>query len=172
MSYLREVGQSRPYYNKDKGKMARSRSRTSHRLMKWLKVGLLRRKISPFGGAQRRPRMRACGGRHITTHSFVVQTYSGSCVNLYWSRPLNQIEAQLYATLWTFFPLFIAEVHYLILRLSSISLSFDGNFSTLRTKAVVSSYTIVKYPLCSHAFKTGSILSLSLYIIGGKASHV
>ena len=105
-------------------------------------------------------------------YSFAVQTNSGSRVDLYWSRPLNQIEAQLYATLWTFFPLFIAEVHYLILRLSSISLSFDGNFSTLRTKAVVSSYTIVKYPLCSHAFKTGSILSLSLYIIGGKASHV
>ena len=41
MSYLREVGQSRPQYNKDKGKMARSRSRTSRRLAKWLLRGLL-----------------------------------------------------------------------------------------------------------------------------------
>ena len=73
MSYLREVGQSRPYYNKDKGKMVRSRSRASRCLAKRLKTGLLRRKVSPFGGeyggAQRRPRMRACGGRHITTRS-------------------------------------------------------------------------------------------------------
>ena len=29
---------------------------------------------------------------------------------------------------------------YLILRLSSISFSFDGNFSTLRIKAIFSSY--------------------------------
>ena len=50
MSYLREAGQSRPYYNKDKGKMVRSRSRTSRRLTKWLKTGLLRRKVSPFSG--------------------------------------------------------------------------------------------------------------------------
>jgi len=50
VSYLREVGQSRPYYNKDKGKMARSRSRTSRRLAKRLKTGLLRRKVSLFGG--------------------------------------------------------------------------------------------------------------------------
>ena len=63
-------------------------------------------------------------------------------------------------------------VLYLTLRLSSISFAFDGNFSTLRTKAVLSSYIKVKYPLCSHSFNTGSILSLSVYIIGGKLSHV
>ena len=51
MSYLREVGQSHPYYNKDKGKMARSRARTSHWLTKRLKAGLLRRKVSPFSGS-------------------------------------------------------------------------------------------------------------------------
>ena len=50
MSYLREVGQSRPYYNKDKGKMVRSRSRASRWLAKRLKTGLLRRKVSPLGG--------------------------------------------------------------------------------------------------------------------------
>ena len=59
---------------------------------------------------------------------------------------------------------FIAEVHYLTLRLSSISLSFDGNFSTLRTKAVVSSYTKVKYPLCSHALNTSPVLSLTILV--------
>ncbi|KDU79116.1 hypothetical protein HMPREF1121_00970 [Porphyromonas sp. KLE 1280] len=36
------MGHSRLYYNKDKGKMVRSRSRTSRRLAKRLKAGLLR----------------------------------------------------------------------------------------------------------------------------------
>ena len=50
MSYLSEVGQSRPQYNKDTGKMVRSRSRASRWLAKRLKTGLLRRKIGPFDG--------------------------------------------------------------------------------------------------------------------------
>ena len=41
MSYLSEVGQSRPHYNKDKGKMVRSRSRTSRQLTKRLLRRLL-----------------------------------------------------------------------------------------------------------------------------------
>ena len=45
-------------------------------------------------------------------------------------------------------------------------------FLRLRIKAIFSSYIKVKYPLCSHSFNTGSILSLSVYIIGGKPSHV
>ena len=89
MSYLREVGQSRPYYNKDKGKMARSCSRTSRWLTKRLKTGLLRRKVSPFsveyGGG-------AMGGKDAVLRKeayhylFVVQTYSGSRVDLYRSQ--------------------------------------------------------------------------------------
>ena len=91
MSYLREVGQSRPHYNKDKGKMVRSRSRTSRRLANRLKTGLLRRRVSPFsveyGGGAMGGKDTSCGrvwyepilvggltyiGRHRDLYSFVV----------------------------------------------------------------------------------------------------
>ena len=67
--------------------MVRSRSRASRCLAKRLKTGLLRRKVSPFGGEYGGGAM---GGKDAVLRMGVVQTYIGRRADLYRSssRPI------------------------------------------------------------------------------------